>query len=86
MGKHEHALTAEELSARWKGKVKPGTLKNWRYQDRGPRFIRVGISPLYPLAEVEKYEAAKLAGGEHPTGKTRPGRKAKGKKSCRKSA
>lgn len=53
-------LTPKELAARWKGVVAEGTLLNWRIKRIGPRYIKVGRSVLYPLAEVQEYEKHSL--------------------------
>lgn len=53
-------LTAEELADRWR--MSPGTLQNHRTQGKGPKFIKFGRRVLYPLSEVEAYEAARLKG------------------------
>jgi len=50
-------LSQKELSARWNGIIKVSTLRNWRNQGKGPSFIRLGSKAVYPLAEIEKYEA-----------------------------
>lgn len=34
-----------------------GTLSNWRMQGRGPKYIKLGRKVLYPLREVEAFEA-----------------------------
>lgn len=53
-------LTQSELSERWNGTIKVGTLRNWRNQGKGPSFVKLGSKAVYPLAEVEKYEAENL--------------------------
>jgi len=55
-------LTPQELVARWRGRVTLKTLRNWRSgrYKTGPAFIRLwepNGPVLYPLQEVEKYEA-----------------------------
>lgn len=49
-------LTAEDLVARWQGRVKLQTLANWRNLRRGPTYIRLGRRVLYPVAAVEAWE------------------------------
>lgn len=59
-------LTIDQLIERWSGIVKRTTLANWRVthkrkneaSKRGPSFMRLEGRILYPIAEVEKYEAA----------------------------
>lgn len=36
------------------------TLANWRSKGEGPKFFKIGKKVRYPLAEVEKWEAARL--------------------------
>lgn len=49
-------LSPEELSARWRGKPKPSTLRNWRYRGIGPKAQRIGKNVRYLLADVEAWE------------------------------
>lgn len=49
-------LTATELAARWHKKT--GTLQNWRIMGKGPGYIKLGNTVLYPLAEIEAHEQA----------------------------
>ena len=49
-------LTTKQLSDRWGGTPTPETLRNWRYQGKGVRFIKIGNLVKYPLSEVIKYE------------------------------
>lgn len=56
-------LTPRELAERWRNIVSLSTLDNWRSsQNRGPRFVKIGGRVLYPVAEVEAYEARNLRG------------------------
>lgn len=54
-------LTPDELSARWKGKPKPTTLANWRWQGIGPKAERIGKQVRYLLSEVEAWETKNAA-------------------------
>lgn len=66
-------LQPRELAERWRGVVTLATLDNWRSQNRGPRFVKIGGRVLYPVAEVEAYEARNLRGmPNHPTTQQRP--------------
>jgi hypothetical protein len=58
--KTEKLLTAEELIERWGGRVKKGTLNNWRYQGRGPDFVKPFGRVLYPLSKVLEWEQANM--------------------------
>jgi hypothetical protein len=51
-------LTPKELAARWH--FSTGTLANWRITGYGPRFLKFGRRVLYPLVEVEAWEAEHL--------------------------
>lgn len=48
-------LKPEEVALRLR--TTPGTLSNWRMQGRGPKYIKLGRKVLYPLREVEAFEA-----------------------------
>ncbi|ACH40466.1 MAG: hypothetical protein ACD_55C00119G0002 [uncultured bacterium] len=41
-------------------RVKESTLHQWRWQGRGPAFVKVGRLVRYRVAEVEAYIAARL--------------------------
>ena len=49
--------------------VPTGTLANWRYQHRGPAFVRVGRHVRYRVEDVGTWLANRAAGGEfeHPS-------------------
>jgi hypothetical protein len=51
-------LTRRQLSERWHKSIR--TLERWADTGEGPRFLRAGRSVLYPIAEVERWEAAHL--------------------------
>jgi len=55
---NEIHLTPEELSERWRGKIKTGTLSNWRHKGGGPAYKKLGRAILYPISAVEAFEAA----------------------------
>jgi hypothetical protein len=55
MVKHLNQL---DLSRRWA--LSPRTLERWRWLGVGPRFLKVGKRVVYPLAEVEAFEAVRL--------------------------
>jgi hypothetical protein len=48
----------KDLAKRWL--ISPRTLEQWRWQGKGPRYVKVGARVIYPLPEVEAYEAARL--------------------------
>lgn len=51
-------LNQEQLARRWD--VSPRTLEKWRSQRQGPRFLKVGGRVVYPLLEIEAYEAVHM--------------------------
>lgn len=54
-------LTPEKLAERLDTSLR--SLERWRVTGDGPRYIRAGARRiLYPLAEVEKWEADRLCG------------------------
>lgn len=57
-------LTPDQVVERWGGVVKRHTLANWRSKGRGPRYMRIGSRILYPLRDLELWEAAQAVGGE----------------------
>ncbi len=40
-------LTDEEVSARYRGRITVGTLRNWRALRIGPAYVKVGKAVLY---------------------------------------
>jgi hypothetical protein len=46
------------LAERWL--ISPRTLEQWRWQGRGPRYLKINRRVVYPLAEIEAFEAANL--------------------------
>ena len=51
-------LTPSTLAARWK--ITPHTLSQWRWNGRGPQFLKVGRRILYKLNDVEAFEEKKI--------------------------
>ncbi len=51
-------LDQKGLAVRWL--ISPRTLEQWRWQGRGPRYLKIGGRVVYPLAEIEAFEAANL--------------------------
>jgi len=47
-------LTSKELAARYK--VCENTIRKWRIQGKGPKWIRIGGTIRYRLSDVESYE------------------------------
>ena len=53
-------LDEHDLSARWGVNVK--TLKRWRNEGRGPRYIKIGRSVTYLPKDIEHFETHSLYG------------------------
>jgi hypothetical protein len=51
-------LNQMQLADRWA--LSPRTLEQWRWRGVGPRYLKIGGRVIYPLAEVERYEASRL--------------------------
>lgn len=56
-------LTPSELSQRWRNEVSLKTLAQWRSRGFGPKFLKLGASIVYPIAEVILWETARLKSG-----------------------
>jgi len=46
------------LAERWA--ISHRTLEQWRWQGKGPRFLKIGGRVLYRLADIEDFEAVRL--------------------------
>lgn len=51
-------IDQKALAERWL--MSPRTLEQWRWQGRGPRYLKLGGRVIYPLSEIEAYEAESL--------------------------
>lgn len=51
-------LDQNELAQRWR--TSPRTLEQWRWQGRGPRYLKIGGRVVYRLSDVKAFEAASL--------------------------
>ena len=51
-------LDQKALAARWL--ISERTLEQWRWQGKGPRYLKIGARVVYRLADVEAYEAARV--------------------------
>ncbi|MBW7997816.1 MAG: helix-turn-helix domain-containing protein [Candidatus Glassbacteria bacterium] len=51
-------LDQKELAERWL--ISPRTLEQWRWQGRGPRYLKIGGRVIYRLSDIEAFEAANL--------------------------
>jgi hypothetical protein len=50
-------LTPEEVTERYRGGVSVGTLRNWRAMRSGPTFVKIGKAVLYPVDELDAWDA-----------------------------
>lgn len=51
-------LDQKDLAERWL--ISPRTLEQWRWQGRGPRFLKIGGRVVYRICDVEAFESASL--------------------------
>jgi hypothetical protein len=51
-------LDQRGLAERWR--VSTRTLEQWRWQGKGPRYLKIGGRVVYRLEDVEAFEAANL--------------------------
>ncbi len=51
-------LRQKTLAARWG--ISERTLEQWRWQGRGPKYLKLGGRVVYRLADVEAFEAERL--------------------------
>lgn len=51
-------LDQNALAARWL--ISERTLEQWRWQGKGPRYLKIGARVVYRLADIEAYEAARV--------------------------
>lgn len=57
-------LTPSSLASRWS--IAPNTLKQWRWNGRGPLYVKIGGRVLYRLTDIEQFEEQKLR--QHTSG------------------
>jgi hypothetical protein len=49
-------LTPDEVSARYRGEISTGTLRNWRSMRVGPSFVKVGKGVLYDEHDLDAWD------------------------------
>lgn len=54
---NQSLLTEKNLAERWG--IKPMTLSQWRWNGRGPMFLKIGRRVLYRLEDVAAFEENK---------------------------
>lgn len=52
-------LTPGELASRFKNTITVKTLANWRSQDTGPAYVKLGGRILYEIGDVSTWEASR---------------------------
>jgi hypothetical protein len=48
----------KQVAERWN--ISPRTLQQWRWQGRGPRYMKVGAAVVYGEEDLEAYERENL--------------------------
>jgi hypothetical protein len=61
-------LSANELAVRWNITVK--TLRQWRWNGKGPQFFKIGGRATYRLEEIEAFEKARESTGKPKNNQT----------------
>ena len=51
-------LNQKGLAERWQ--MSPRTLEQWRWQGKGPKFLKIGGRVVYRLEDIDAFEAANL--------------------------
>lgn len=52
-----HHLNQVELARRWS--LSHRTLERWRWEGRGPQYLKIGGRVVYRLSDIEAYEAGR---------------------------
>jgi hypothetical protein len=61
-------LDQKDLAERWR--ISPRTLEQWRWQGRGPRYLKICGRVVYRISDIEACEAASIhANTNGPIGK-----------------
>lgn len=58
--RQDNFLTPTQLVRRWGDVVTTGTLANWRSKKVGPTYSKMRGRILYPVAQLEAWEAKNL--------------------------
>jgi hypothetical protein len=51
-------LGQKQLAYRWL--ISPRTLEQWRWQGKGPKYLKIGSKVVYRLEDVEAFESEHL--------------------------
>lgn len=55
---HNTYLTPIQLSELWG--VSEATLRKWRWEGKGPKFVKLGAKVVYRLVDIEAYSEANV--------------------------
>ena len=55
---NQELITPDILATRWD--IKRETLSQWRWNGRGPQFLKLGRKVLYRIQDIEAFEANNL--------------------------
>jgi hypothetical protein len=56
-------MTPQQVSEHFGGTISVRTLANWRSQQVGPAYTKVGGRVLYPTASIAEWEQKRTVGG-----------------------
>jgi hypothetical protein len=51
-------MRQKQLADRWL--MSPRTLEQWRWQGKGPKYLKIGATVVYRLEDIEAFEAENL--------------------------
>jgi hypothetical protein len=51
----EKHINPVELARRWR--LSPRTLERWRWQGKGPAYLKIGVRIVYRKDDIESFEA-----------------------------
>lgn len=55
---HKDLMSPDTLAIRWN--MSTTTLSQWRWNGRGPRYLKLGRRVMYRLQDIEKFEEQKV--------------------------
>jgi predicted DNA-binding transcriptional regulator AlpA len=58
MTTNEKLFTQDELAARWS--MASNTLRKWRWEGKGPKYVKLGSRVLYRESDILAYEEANI--------------------------
>ena len=51
-------LDQKQLAERWL--ISQRTLEQWRWQGRGPRYLKIGRRVIYRMSDIDAFESARV--------------------------